>query len=489
MKKERYYILLIILASVSLNVLNLPFLEIYSDDKEIFKYAGLVIYRGGVPYRDFFDHKPPLIYFLNSLNWVSGTWLPWLLDTLLVLFATLLFYWLCRKAKLVFPLFLPLIFNLLIRYSLVSFGTGMTREYTTVFLLMFFCVMQGTAKYKFLLMGLLAGLAFWMQQDSMITFTPFILYSFFAKANLPLAGLGKKLLSWSTGFMIVSLPIISYFALNQSLEYLWSVAFAFNLHTPGVAVSIYEKIKNCKHALHEVEFEMPFYVALTLGIASLFLKPKKPKLLYMAIMALFLSFAAELISGRMKPGNSFVYYLLPLAATIPILVYVVFTDSQAFFLQDKRAQLMLNIMLSTTLILGTIRYASGFTFAGNKENKYAITPGLAYLKTQSLSDYQLFVFDDSNFMYLYNLFGILSPSRWIYQYFWSWSPGWDADGSIFHSILNDLQIHKTRFILDCSESRGGFKNRSAYGEWKKFLESHYTIISRDSSNRKLWKIQ
>jgi hypothetical protein len=489
MKKERYSLLLIILGSVSLNILNLPFLEIYSDDKEIFKYAGLVIYKGGVPYRDFFDHKPPLIYFLNSLNWFSGTWLPWLLDTLLVLFATLLFYWLCKKAKLAFPWFLPLIFNLLIRYSLVSYGTGMTREYTTVFLLMFFCVMQGTAKYKFYLMGFLAGIAFWMQQDSMITFAPFILYSLFATASFPLSGIGKKLLAWSTGFIVVSLPIISYFIFHKSLAYMWSDAFAFNLHTPGATVGIFEKIKNCKHALHEVEFEMPFYVALTLGTASLFLKPKKPALLYVSILALFLSFAAELISGRMKPGNSFVYYLLPLAATIPILVYVVFTDTQVFFLQDKRAQLIFSITLSTTLVLGTLRYASGFTFSGNKENKYTITPGLEYLKTQSLSDYQLFVFDDSNFMYLYNYFGILSPSPWIYQYFWSWSPNWDADDRIFHTILTDLRVHKTRFILDCSESRSSFKNRPAYGEWQKFLNSNYAIISRDSSNRKLWGIQ
>ena len=61
-----------------------------------------------------------------------------------------------------------------------------------------------------------------------------------------------------------------------------------------------------------------------------------------------------------------------------------------------------------------------------------------YLKTQSLSDDQLFVFDDSNFTYLYNYFGILSPSRWIYHYFWNWSADWDADNKIFYSILTDL---------------------------------------------------
>src|SRR3984893_8194790 len=153
MKKERFFLLLLILISIALNLLNIPTSELFFDEKEIFKYAGLVIYKGGVPYRDFFDHKPPLIYFLNALNWYFDAWIPWLLDTFLVLFATLLFYWLCRKSKLAWPWFLPFIFNLLIRYSLVSFGNGMTREYTAVFLLIFFCVLQGNAKYKYYLLG------------------------------------------------------------------------------------------------------------------------------------------------------------------------------------------------------------------------------------------------------------------------------------------------------------------------------------------------
>jgi hypothetical protein len=489
MIKERYFLLFIILGSIALNILNLPFSEIYSDDKEIFKYAGLVIFKGGVPYRDFFDHKPPLIYFLNAFNWYFNPWIPWFLDTLLVLFTTLLFYWLCRKSKMAYPWFLPFIFNLLIRYSLVSYGAGMTREYTAVFLLMFFCIMQGNAKYKYFLIGLLTGLSFWMQQDSLITLTPFLFYSLYTSTESISASMGKKAFVMTTGFIIISLPLILYFISHQSLSYLWKDAFLFNLHAPGSHSSVFEKIRNSKHALHEVEFEMPFYTALILGIASLFLKHKKPALLYMAILALFLSFSAELLSGRMKPGSSFVYYLLPLAATIPILVYVVFTETQVSFLQDKRAQLIFNIMLSTTLFLGTLRYASGFRFFGNKENEFPDTPGMEYLKMQSLSDYQLFVFDDSNFIYLYNYFGILSPSPWIYHYFWDWSPNWDADNKIFYSILTNLQLHKTRFILDCSESRDSFRSRPVYGEWKKFLETHYTLVAKDNLNRKLWRIQ
>ena len=276
-----------------------------------------------------------------------------------------------------------------------------------------FCVMQGNAKYKYYLMGLLTGLSFWMQQDSLITLVPFLFYSFYSSAESLPVRLRQKALGMTAGFITISIPLILYFTSHQSLSYLWEDAFLFNLHAPGNHSGIIEKIRNCKHALHEVEFEMPFYTALILGTASLFLKNRKPMLLRMSILTLFLSFSAELLSGRMKPGNSFVYYLLPLAATIPILVYVVFNETQASFLQDKRAQLIFSVMLGTTLLLGTLRYSSGFRFSGNRNVRFPDTLGMDYLKTQSLSDDQLFVFDDSNFIYLYNYFGILSPSRWF----------------------------------------------------------------------------
>src|SRR5665213_2798353 len=102
-KKEYYTVLLIILGSLCLSFLNCPLFELFFDDKAIFEYIGQVIYKGGVPYRDVFDHKPPLIYFLNALNWAGNAWVPWLINSLLVLLASLLFYDLCKKARLAWP--------------------------------------------------------------------------------------------------------------------------------------------------------------------------------------------------------------------------------------------------------------------------------------------------------------------------------------------------------------------------------------------------
>jgi hypothetical protein len=486
-KKSHFSLLFIILGSVSLNFLNSPLSEIFFDDKEIFKYAGLVIYRGGMPYRDFFDHKPPLIYFLNYFHWISP-WIPWMLDSLLILFASLLFYWLCRKNRVAWPWILPLLFNLLIRYSLVSFGNGMTREYTAAFLLIFFCVMQGNARYKYFILGLLIGLTCWMQQDALITLSPFLFYSIFVSEGTISVSAARRVLAICIGFMIVSLPLIFYFTRHQSFSFLWKDAFLFNLQAPGIQPGLFEKLKSIKHAIHETEFEMAFYTALILGVAALFLKNKKPRLLYMALLTLVFSFSAEFLTGRLSAGPGFIYYLLPLAASVPVLVYVVFTETQVSFIQDKTAQLLFSFMLNTTLLFGTLRYAAGFHISENKD-LFANDPEIEYLKTASLGDYQLFVFDNSNLIYLYNYHKILSPSPWIYHYFWNWSPDWDKDNAVLSSILQNLQSHKTRFILDCSQERNDIKNISVVKEWQQFLQTHYSLFMKDSSNRMLWKIQ
>jgi hypothetical protein len=486
-KKQQLGLFFLILGSVALSFLNSPLSEIFFDDKEIFKYAGLVIYKGGVPYRDFFDHKPPLIYFFNAL-WPVSAWIPWLMDAGIVLFATILFYQLCKKKNLARPWVLPLIFNLLIRYSLVSFGNGMTREYTAAFLLIFFCIMEGNSPYKYFFLGLLTGLTFWMQQDALITLAPFLCYSLFA-ADTGNGKIGKRLLSVTVGFAGVSIPLIFYFIAHHSLTCLWKDAFLFNLHAPGHPVGFPEKLKALKHAVHEAEFEMAFYTALILGTACLFLGSKRPGLLYAALLALFLSFSGEYLSGRLAAGNAFIYYLLPLSATIPILVWVVFNESSFSFFDDKKVQLLFYFLLSTTLFLGTLRYAAGFSIQSHDELPYAGLPEIEYLKTQSLTDDQLYVFDDSNLIFLYNYFRILSPSPWIYHYFWGWSKDWDRDEKNFKTILQDLQLHKTRFVLDCSGAKNNFRNRPEYREWQQFLQSRYSMISTDSSNRILWRIK
>jgi len=143
MNKRHLSLLGILLASVLLSLLYIPRYNLFTADKEIFRYIGMVILKGGVPYRDIFDHKPPLIFFLNYAGLLMGTWGLWLIDASLALLATYLFFQLGRKYHLPYPWLPPLLFNLMIRDNLICLGMGMSREYTSIFLVIFFCVLLG----------------------------------------------------------------------------------------------------------------------------------------------------------------------------------------------------------------------------------------------------------------------------------------------------------------------------------------------------------
>jgi len=104
-----------------------------------------------------------------------------------------------------------LLFNLLIRNSLVSMGGSMTREYTAIFLLLFFCIMLGRLRYKYILLGILGGLTGWMQQDAMITLLPLLLYVQLVGGEQTAQTWSKKFLLFAAGFMLISLPVLSFF--------------------------------------------------------------------------------------------------------------------------------------------------------------------------------------------------------------------------------------------------------------------------------------
>src|SRR5882757_6931766 len=178
MNRQNRGLLFVLFASLLLGMLYLPAYNPLSGDKEIYRYIGRVMLKGGVPYKDVFDHKPPLIFFLNyAALLLGGDWGQWLIDTCLALLATGLFFQLGRKYKLPYPWLLPLLFNLMIRDFYMCLGMGMTREYTAMFQLIFFCVLLGKYRHRYFLLGLLSGLIFFTQQDQVLALAPFFLYA------------------------------------------------------------------------------------------------------------------------------------------------------------------------------------------------------------------------------------------------------------------------------------------------------------------------
>ncbi|HVS96217.1 MAG TPA: hypothetical protein VHE54_07015 [Puia sp.] len=473
-KQARTSLLLLLTAGFLLSLLYCPPVDIFFDDKEIFRYIGRVIARGGVPYRDVFDHKPPLIYFFN----VAGPWGLWVIDTALTLVATLVFFRLCRRHRLAFPWLLPLLFDLLLRNYLVCMGIGMTRAYTAIFLLLFFCLLFGISARRYFWMGLLAAATLLMQQDQLLPLLPMIVY---ACAKVFTRRPGRSISMAALGFAALSLPVLLYFGFHHALADLWRDAFRFNFDWYTERVSTAEQFRAIHAALEGTGTLMPLVIALTLGITALFLRHANKPLVIAALLTVGLSFIANLLSG-----HAFNYYLLPLAASLPMLVFAVFDSIGEPFLGDRKSRLLFGFLLCCLPLYNAVQHATHLST--HTDDVVAAMPEYRWLRDQPLTDGQLYIFNNSNWAYAYNRRDILSPSPWIYHYFWGWYPRWDAGHAQLKSIENELAAHHTRFVVDFSGDLP-FRDPTALADWKAFLRASYRPVAVPGATAQLlWEL-
>lgn len=474
MNRQQYTLIFLMAACLLLSLTYCPPFDLMMDDKEIFKYTGMAILRGDIPYRDFFDHKPPMIFFINAAGFFFGTWGLWAINTILALVATLLFFNLCRRYRLSFPWLLPLLFNLMIRDNLISLGINMTREYTAFFTLIFFSILLGRSRYRYFLLGIFAALIFFTQQDQALPLIPFLLYAVFEERLL----IYKRILSIGAGFLALTAPLLLYFAAHHALGDFREDAFRFNmgLYT-SQKKSLWEHFRTVKTVLDRGNYELPFMIALVTGVASLFMRNSRKALVAASLAALFLTLSPEFMGGRWSshgvPGD-FIYYFLPVSAATCMVLFTVVAFGEDPVLSDRKAQLPYALLLCASLGYTALQRA---THLGRRDADPVMnTPELTWLRQQHPRDYQLFVFYNDQYTYFYTDLKILAPSKWIYQHFYSIFPQWDADRQIIHSIGQDLLRHRTRFVLMDARTIREFYNPEIREWWLSFMEKYYKPI-------------
>lgn len=103
-------------------------------DSSVFRYVAQVMQNGGVPYRDTFDHKGPLLFFINywgtKISFEHGVWILEVAFLFFTMFAT---YRLARLFLSCYKALVPIAFV----YMLMKFffeGGNLTEEYALLFI-------------------------------------------------------------------------------------------------------------------------------------------------------------------------------------------------------------------------------------------------------------------------------------------------------------------------------------------------------------------
>jgi hypothetical protein len=491
MKRTNYSLWFVLGASLLLSLQFCPPFARPSTDREFFQYAGMAVLKGQVPYRDFFDHKPPLFFFINSAGLVlgNGLWGIWAISALFALLISFLLYRLAQQYKLQYPWLLPLLFNLMLRDFLIVGTINLIREYSTFFVMLFFCTFLSRHSLRLFLLGFLTALVFFTQQEQVFQLIPFLLYALFVRERLHVSARFARLVA---GFLPIPLLLILYFTVHGSLRFFWEDAYVFNVkYYIQEYKSIGDHFRTCKRVLDDGNYEMPFMIAVVLGIVSLILPHRKKALLLASLVALFLSLSAEWLGGRQK-GTGILQdpfsYFVPLSASVCIVLFVVFAFTEVRFLTEKKAQLPYALLLCCSLVYTNLQHLTHL----ERRTDDPLLGGaeINYLKQQQLKDFQLYVVFDQQYTFCYNELKILAPSPWIYQHFWQWYPNWDPGHRLLDAIGADLLRHHTTYIIMEPKDLEKVMDPVNRAAWTSFMQAHYQPLPIPGSPVSvLWQIK
>jgi 4-amino-4-deoxy-L-arabinose transferase-like glycosyltransferase len=226
-------------------ILRIPFLnEPLEGDEGVYAYMGQRIMAGEVPYRDYFDHKPPVVYYIYAfiLKSFGQTIFSIRFATALLSLLTTIFIFLVgrRMFSEVFGLISAFLYALFSGGPLIEGAGSNTEVFMVLFLMVAFYFFTGkrTARDLFFC-GLFSGLAFMTKQVAALNFLVFLIFSMIGIGKLgegedagidwfpnlhPISGFYLIL-----GFLMFPLGFTLYFWLNRGLAEFIDYAFLFNL--------------------------------------------------------------------------------------------------------------------------------------------------------------------------------------------------------------------------------------------------------------------
>lgn len=201
-----------------------------SVDSGVFLYEGWRITHGELPYRDAWDSKPPLIYYLDAAGLAAGggsEWGVWALQLLFMTAAILLSLELLEREFGVLPAALATGLWVACLPEVLE-GGNVTEQYgLTLKLATLWLLGHPLTRRRAAALGALTGALFLLKQNLVAISGAWLLIALFKEPAL--------LLPAGAGFAALVGGVLAAFAARGALGDLWSAAFSYNAvnFTPG----------------------------------------------------------------------------------------------------------------------------------------------------------------------------------------------------------------------------------------------------------------
>lgn len=465
--------------------LLLPYRDIsLAIDSSIFAAVGLHLNHGGVLYRDAWDHKPPVVFFLNALALRLGGESHTAIRDLQTLFACgigLTFYMLvCSIFRSIgIALFASILFLLTFYHPILFGGGNFTEEYGAFFVLwgvlgIAYWSFSGRRRGRWVLLisGVGFGLAVLTKEPFVLSFFPWLAYVVFLSRGGWSGRFANALLLVIGGLLPGVIPL-AYFhkhhALNSWIEV---IEYGFQYTDRFSDESVVEKMVEGLLRVNDLIFSNSILLIFffLLGVSSL----SRPRLLrrthffpLFTVYWVVFDFAATTLSGLF-----FLHYYLRMVPSVVVLS----ASGGSYLLRGMKSQPSKGIWAMGSLIVffGLI----DFTLPGMLADypplpkEAAEDPVLDYLNNHRKPGDTLWTSNGYAAKY-YLMTGMLSPTRYlgVFTHHLETGASRQIDQSRVDRIYADLTESPPEFMVG-----GNILRPPLYRpEFLQWLESRYSV--------------
>lgn len=479
-------VLVFIVVTFGVQVRWLPKFHDIDIDSGVYSYAGTRILEGELPYRDFWDHKPPGIYYLNALAFKLFGITPWALwwlglvwiTTIVVLLFSLMYKLVGWEVASIATFF----FVLTLHHPNIYKGGNFTEIYALLpQVLIIWCTLifltSSNNRWNFLL-GVFTAIAFLFKQTTIAISISSISVILFKDFRLRQAShLFRRLLLFIAGGFIPILIVIVYWQAHDALNELLEAVIEYNLlySQGGLSVrSIYASIR-------ELAIPQPFAALFELSCVAVmvfifknwprfsFRIPSAPyaneratvlkegkgldwrELIFASVLIAFpIEIIMSSISGRTY-GHYLITPLLVLVIASAYLFYVVKTNFHDWSFSDLRT--VISITMLATLIFPWFLEVYGWVRPKKAHilelkaifslDDYLLDEVNEYVIGASDPDQSILVWGNYASIYFYSK--RRSSSRYFYNYPLL-MPGYDNQKR-FEEFMSDLKADPPAFVM------------------------------------------
>jgi 4-amino-4-deoxy-L-arabinose transferase-like glycosyltransferase len=464
--------------------LNMP---LAYRDSGVFLYIGWRILNGELPYRDVWDHKPPLIFYINALGLAltdNSRWGVWLIELAALFVAAYLGFQLIKRIFGIFPAVFSLVLWLLSLVPLLQ-GGNFTTEYTlplqfTALWLAYDAERLKFSGWRFFLIGLTGAIAFFTKQTAVGMWIAIVIYLTLRKLS---AGLIRQRLREISliilGGVTVSMVMAGFFWAQGALPQFWSAAFEYNfvyasVTNSGLATRLDSILAGIKPLLRTGLFQVSMTGYIMAVLFLIFKKntaSKFAEILFIGLLNLPIELMLAGISRKTYP-----HYFMTM---LPVLA--LFTGMAVWTVISLTSKWKIPVLLRYAAAAGVTGFFIWTSFYSYMDQIFIYRkftknePVINYIKEVTApQDYVLLWGAETSVNYFSQR---RSPTRFVYQY------ALEREGYVNEELilefLKDVIQNRPQLIINTNSSKPIYEfpiHTESMDEKITYLQSHYCLV-------------